>query len=155
MTGLRRGALAPDFTLRDQHGQDVRLSSFRGKAAVLLVFYPAAFSRVCSGELTALRDGWPLLDRAGAELLAISCDPVFTLRAAADAETIEFPLLSDFWPHGAVSAAYGVFDEHRGSSRRSSFALDRDGTVHWQVHNPGPEARDVEAYRRALDELTS
>jgi peroxiredoxin len=153
VTGLRDGATAPDFTLRDQHGQSVSLSAYRGRSPVLLVFYPAAFSRVCSGELTALRDGWPLRDGADAELLAVSCDPVFSLRAASDAERIAFPLLSDFWPHGAVSAAYGVFDRDLGTSRRSSFVLDREGRVRWQVHHATPDARRLEEYRRALSQL--
>ena len=153
MTGLRDGATAPDFTLRDQHGQSISLSSYRDRSAVLLVFYPAAFSRVCSGELVALRDGWPLHESGETELLAVSCDPVFTLRAASDADQLEFTLLSDFWPHGSVSAAYGVFDRALGTSKRSSFLLDREGRVRWQLHHEPSDARSLEEYRRAVSQL--
>ena len=159
MTALRQdpipvGAAAPDFTLRDQHGQDVSLSGLRG-APVLLVFYPWAFSRVCTGELTGLRDVRRSVADRGGRLLALSCDPVYSLRAFAEAERLDYPLLSDFWPHGAVASAYGVFDEVRGCARRSSFLLDGAGVVRWSVHNDVAEARDVPAHLDALHQLPS
>lgn len=146
---LAVGQQAPDFVLRDQHGQSVSLSSFRGQP-VLLVFYPFAFSGVCSGELRALRDQWSELASADVELLAVSCDPVYSLRVFADSENFAFPLLSDFWPHGAVARAYGVFDDDRGCARRSSFAIDRSGSIGWHAHNALPDARNLDDYRRAL-----
>jgi len=147
---LEAGQPVPDFELRDQHGQNVSLSSFRGSRAVLLVFYPFAFSRVCTGELRELRDSWPPAGVSEVELLAVSCDPVYSLRSFADSDGLSFPLLSDFWPHGDVSSTYGVFDSERGCSTRSSFAIDRKGVLRWQVHHALPNARDVGDYARVL-----
>jgi len=93
---------APDFALRDQHGQVVRLSSFRGEKTVVVMFYPYAFSGVCTGELRAVRDRLPQLQSEHVALLAVSCDPMFSLRAFAEADGLGFPLLSDFWPHADV-----------------------------------------------------
>jgi mycoredoxin-dependent peroxiredoxin len=151
---LQEGLPAPDFELQDQHGQSVVLSSFRGTHAVVLMFYPFAFSRVCTGELSEVRDNQASLVSADVQLLAVSCDPMFALRTFADRDGLEFPLLSDFWPHGEVSRAYGVFDEKRGCARRSTFIVDRDGVLRWSVHNPLPEARDLAAYVRVLADLS-
>jgi peroxiredoxin len=149
------GDEAPDFELRDQHGQRVRLSSCRGSRPVVLVFYPSTFSPVCSSELATLRGAAPELERAGVELLTISCDPMFTLRAFSDRERIEFRMLTDFWPHGEVSTAYGVFDRDFGCSKRSTFVIDPDGMVRWLVHNAMPDARSVDDYLGALELLRS
>jgi len=146
--------MAPDFELRDQHGQTVSLRSFRDSKAVLLMFYPFAFSRVCSGELSELRDNVADFVSDGVQLLAVSCDPVFSLRAFAERDGLSFPLLSDFWPHGAVSSAYGVFDERRGCSARSTFIIDKEGLVRWSVHNALPDARNLAEYSRVLAEIT-
>ncbi len=144
------GQPAPDFALRDQHGADVRLSSYRGRKAVVVMFYPFAFSRVCSGELCAVRDSLPTFESDGVQLLAVSCDPVYALRAFAEQDGLAFPLLSDFWPHGEVARAYGVFNEQRGCSDRSSFIVDPDGVLRWSVHNAMPDARDLEEHARVL-----
>jgi peroxiredoxin len=143
------GAPAPDFTLRDQRGQDVSLSGLRG-APVLLVFYPWAFSRVCTGELATLRDVRRSVTERGGRLLALSCDPVYSLRAFAESERLDYPLLSDFWPHGEVASAYGIFDDARGCARRSSFLVDGDGVVRWSVHSDVSQARDAGAHLDAL-----
>ena len=148
------GDEAPDFQLRDQHGQQVRLSSYRGSRVVVLMFYPYAFSRVCTGELRDIRDGHPELASDEVQLLAVSCDPMFSLREYADREGFGFPLLSDFWPHGSVASAYGVLDAERGCARRSTYILDRDGTVRWAVHNAMPDARDLQEQKRVLADLT-
>jgi mycoredoxin-dependent peroxiredoxin len=153
--GLREGSEAPDFELRDQHGTPVRLSSFRGTRDVVLVFYPYAFSRVCTGELTALRDAWAAFDRDDRALLAVSCDPMFSLRAFAEADALPFPLLSDFWPHGAVASTYGVFDADRGCPRRSTFVVDRAGMVAWSVHHEMAESRSLGTYIDVLDTLSA
>ena len=144
------GDPAPDFELRDQHGQSVRLSSFRGTKAVVLMFYPYAFSRVCTGELCEVRDSLPVFESADVQLLALSCDPMFSLRAFADRDGLTFPLLSDFWPHGATASAYGVLDETGGFAKRSTFIVDRSGLVRWAVHNAMPEARDLQEQLRVL-----
>ena len=112
------GQEAPDFELKDQHGQPVKLSSFRGQKNVVLVFYPLAFSGVCSGEMRAMRDDFPEVERDDVELLTVSVDSTYAHRVWAETEGFEFGLLSDFWPHGGVAARYGVFDEDRGLSVR-------------------------------------
>lgn len=152
MVQLRVGDPAPDLGLRDQHGSTVSLSVLRGRP-VVVVFYPYAFSRVCTDELADLRQAAPAFARAGATVLAVSCDPMFSLRAYAEAERLDFPLLSDFWPHGAAASAYGVFDEDRGCARRSTFVVDREGTVRWMVHNAMGEARRTADYLDILDGL--
>ena len=154
MTGLPLGAPAPDFTLRDQFGQDVTLSSFRGKKAVALVFYPFAFSGVCTGEMAGIRRRLADFMTFDSEVLAISCDPKFTLRAFADSDGLNFPLLSDFWPHGEVCRAYDVFDERSGAPRRSSYVVDKQGLLRWSVHNANPEGRDLDEHVRQLQALT-
>ncbi len=147
------GDQAPDFELRDQHGTPVRLSSFRGRRSVVLVFYPLAFSGVCTGELGAIRDEFPEANRDDVEILTVSVDSTFTHRAWADAEHFEFGLLSDFWPHGEVAKLYGVFDSERGIATRGTFVIDKEGVVRWKVVNPIPQARDLAAYSEALAAL--
>lgn len=150
MTALQVGDDAPDFTLRDQFGQDVTLSSFRGKKAVALFFYPFAFSGVCTGELTGIRDRLDEFLTFDTEVLAISCDPTYAVRAFADRDGLNFPLLSDFWPHGQVARAYDVFDDAKGCPRRSSYVVDRAGRITWAVHNAMPEGRDLDEHLRQL-----
>ena len=147
------GQEAPDFELNDQHGTPVRLSSFRGAKNVVLVFYPLAFSGVCSGELCALRDEFPEVTRDDVELLTVSVDSTFTHRAWADKEGFEFGLLSDFWPHGGVAKAYGVLNEDKGIATRGTFVIDKSGVVQWLVVNPIPQARDIADYQKALAAL--
>lgn len=151
------GQSAPDFELKDQHGTPVRLSDFRGQKDVVLIFYPLAFSGVCTGELCTIRDELPTLATSGAgddvQVLAVSVDSVFAQRAWSEKESYQFPLLSDFWPHGAVAQAYGVFDDERGLATRGTFIIDKQGIVRWKVGNAIPDARDINDYRKALAEL--
>ena len=147
------GDEAPDFELPDQHGTPVKLSSFRGAKNVVLVFYPLAFSGVCSGELCALREDFPEVNRDDVALLTVSIDSVFTHRAWSDQENFQFPLLSDFWPHGGVAQRYGVFDEAKGIATRGTFVIDKNGIVRWRVVNPIPQARDIADYQKALASL--
>jgi peroxiredoxin len=153
--GPQIGQQAPDFELKDQFGQPVRLSELRGEKAVVLMFYPFAFSGVCTGELCAVRDNLPRFESEDVALLAISCDMMFSLRAFADRDGLEFPLLSDFWPHGAVAEQYGVFDEQRGCATRSTFIVDKDGVLRWAVHNKMPEARDLAEQLAVLEQLVA
>jgi peroxiredoxin len=148
------GAAAPDFELRDQHGRPVRLSSYRGDKAVALLFYPYAFSRVCSGELARVRDRMPEFQSDAVQLLAVSCDPMFTLRAFAEQGRLELPLLSDFWPHGQVASAYDVFDAEDGHARRSTVVVDRVGVVRWTVDNELREPRDEADLAAVLADIT-
>jgi peroxiredoxin len=150
VSGLQIGGPAPDFTLRDQFGQHVTLSSYRHKKAVVLFFYPYAFSGVCTGEMAGIRDRLAEFLTFDTEALAISCDPMFALRAFADTDGLNFPLLSDFWPHGEVARAYDVFDERTGAARRSSYVIDKQGLVRWSVHNAMAEGRDLDEHLREL-----
>lgn len=145
------GSPAPDFTLPSHLGDKVALASFRGERNVLVVFYPFAFTGVCSDELRDLQETVPLLGSAA--VLAVSCDPLPSLQRFAADRGLAFPLLSDFWPHGAVSTAYTVFLPEKGFATRGSFLIDRAGTVRWSVVNPPGEARDPAAYLEALAEL--
>jgi mycoredoxin-dependent peroxiredoxin len=147
------GDQAPDFELKDQHGTPVRLSGFRGEKNVVLVFYPLAFSGVCSGELCAMRDDFPEVYGGDVELLTVSVDSAHSHRAWADAEDFNFALLSDFWPHGDVARSYGVFDENRGIATRGTFIIDKSGVVRWKVMNPVPQAREIADYQKALAAL--
>lgn len=146
------GSVAPEFTATDQHGQTVTRSALHGSKAVL-VFYPFAFSGVCTSELGTIRDSLDELRAEDAVVLAISCDPMYALRVFADTEKLAFPLLSDFWPHGQIAHDYGVFDQQRGCALRGTFVLDAGGVVRWSVVNNLPDARSVEDYRRALADL--
>jgi peroxiredoxin len=150
---IEPGAKAPDFELRDQHGQTVVLSDFRGLRSVMLVFFPFAFTGVCTGELCALRDRLPAFVNDEVQLLAVSNDPPSALRVFSDQEGFGYPLLSDFWPHGTVSRAYGVFDEEKGCALRGTFVIDQEGVVRWTVVNALPDARDVNDYVTALAAL--
>jgi peroxiredoxin len=143
------GVTAPDFELSNQYGEPVRLSSFRGQN-VVLVFYPFAFSGICTGELCEIRDNLAVFENADATVLAISVDSKFSLRAYAEQEGYGFDLLADFWPHGGVASSYGVFDEETGMARRGTFIIDAAGTIRYTVVNPRGQARDFEEYRAAL-----
>jgi mycoredoxin-dependent peroxiredoxin len=147
---LEIGRPAPDFELRDQHGQPVSLASFRGTQAVTVMFYPYAFSSVCTGELCAVRDRLPTFSSEDVQIVAVSCDPMFSLRAFAEQDGLTFPLLSDFWPHGEVARSYGVFNDKRGCADRSTFIVDKAGVLQWMVHNEMPQARDLEEQARVL-----
>jgi peroxiredoxin len=147
------GRPAPDFALKDQHGRTVSLADFRGERPVAVVFYPFAFSGICTGELCELRDNLAIFGDRDVQVLAVSCDPVHALRAFAKAEKYEFPLLSDFWPHGAVATAYGVFDESAGRADRGTFLLDVAGVLRWSVVNSPGQARPLAAYREAVAAL--
>lgn len=148
----RPGDAAPELELPDAHGTPVDLAGMRGMP-VALVFFPFAFSGLCTGELCELRDNLEDFESAGVRLLGISCDPMFTLRAWGEQEGFGFDLLSDFWPHGAAARAFGVFDEAQGIAVRGSFLVDADGVVRWSLVNPRGQARDLGAYRAALAAL--
>lgn len=150
---LTIGEPAPDFTLKNQHGEDITLSSLRGKN-VVLVFFPFAFSGICTGELCEIRDNLDAFATDDAEVLAVSCDHFFSNRAFADRDGYEFSILSDFWPHGEVSRAYGTFNDGAGAPNRGTFVIDREGVLRWQVVNGIGDARDFGAYRAALADLS-
>ena len=147
------GAQAPDFVLKDQNNQEVRLSDFRGVRNVLLVFYPLAFTGTCQGELCEVRDNLSSFVNDEVQLLAISVDSPYAHKVWADREGYDFPLLADFWPHGEVARAYGVFREANGIANRGTFLVDRDGIVRFAEMNEPGQARDQDAWRKALASL--
>ncbi|MDR3034656.1 MAG: peroxiredoxin [Kitasatospora sp.] len=147
------GAQAPDFELKNQHGESVKLSDFRGEKNVVLVFYPFAFTGVCTGEVCEIQKELPRLQNDQVQVLAVSNDSPFSLRVFGDQQGLEYPLLSDFWPHGEVSRAYGVFNEEKGCAVRGTFVIDKEGAVRWSIVNGLPDARDTQEYLAALGAL--
>ena len=149
------GQPAPDFTLKDQNGQPVTLSSFRGEKTVLLVFFPLAFTRICQGELDQIRDHLADYQNDDTVTLAISVGPPPTHKVWATQNGFTFPVLSDFWPHGAVALSYGVFNDASGFANRGTFAVDRLGVIRFaEMKQPG-EPRDLSAWTDALRALKS
>ena len=152
---LSVGSAAPDFTLRDQNQQPITLSGYRGEKNVLLVFFPLAFTGICQGELDALRDHLPEFENDDSAVLAISVGPPPTHKIWATESGFTFPVLSDFWPHGEVSQAYGVFNDNAGISNRGTFVIDRSGIIQFaEMKQPG-EARDQGLWTDALAALSA
>ncbi len=150
---LAVGTTAPDFTLKDQHGNEVSLSKFRGQP-VVVVFYPFTFTGVCQGELCEMRDNPEAFRSDEVQLLAISCDTMHAQRQWSEQQGFTFPVLSDFWPHGAVAQAYGVFNADLGCATRASFIIDANGTIAavLETANLGT-ARQLAEYEAALSSL--
>ena len=147
------GAPAPDFTLKDQNNEEFTLSALRGSKAALLVFYPFAFTGICSGELNAVRDGVDDFVTDSLQTVTISCDSVYAHKVFAEREGFTFPLLSDFWPHGDVARAYGVFHEQVGVALRGTFLVDRAGVIRFAECNDLGQGRDANAWRAAVAAL--
>lgn len=147
------GSPAPDFSLKNQDGALVSLTDFTGKQAVLLVFYPFAFSGICTGELCSVRDDLSTFQNDDVQVLGVSCDTTWALKAWSQQEGYEFPLLSDFWPHGAVSESYGVFSSDLGFAFRGTFLIDAEGVVRFAEQNGPGDARDQQGWRDALKQL--
>jgi len=147
------GQQAPDFTLRNQHGEPVTLSSYRGEKNVVVVFYPWAFTGTCTGELGEIQDRIASFDNDDTVTLVISCDSRYSLRIYAEREGYTFSLLSDFWPHGAIARTYGVFHEDAGVAIRGTFIVDKQGTVRFTIVKSIDDARDPGAYEKTLAEL--
>lgn len=137
------GDHAPAFALPDQHGATLQLADAVRERSVLLVFFPFAFSRVCTGELDAIAADLSAYQSPEVQVVGISCDPMFTLRAWSEQQRYAFPLLSDFWPHGAAARAYGVLDTNRGMAGRGTFLVDRAGTIRYTAFGAVGAARDL------------
>lgn len=147
------GDQAPEFALQNQNGETVKLSDFRGKRPVVLVFYPLSFSGICTGELCELRDNIEKFQRADIELLAISVDSKFVQKKFAEQEGYEFSLLADFWPHGGVAKSYGVFLEENGFSNRATFVINKEGELVAKFVTAPGQARNLDEYDRAIASL--
>ncbi len=134
---IEPGAAAPDFALRDQDGNEVRLADFRGQR-VVLVFYPADFSPVCTDQLSAYQEALPELERRGLAVLGISVDGAFCHKAFQGHLGVTIPLLADFHPKGEVAKAYGVWAESHGVAGRVLVMVGPDGVVEWSYRAPSP-----------------
>lgn len=153
---LDEGTEAPDFTLKDQNGRAVTLSGYRGPDGgrnVLLVFFPLAFTGVCQAELDEIRENLERYENDDTATLAISVGPPPTHKIWATDRGFTFPVLSDFWPHGAVAKAYGVFNDVAGFANRGTFVVDRSGVIRFaEMKQPG-EPRDQAVWQQALAAL--
>jgi len=147
------GAEAPDFSLRDQNNEEFTLSSHRGHRAVLLVFYPLAFTGICTGELCVVRDDMPTFENDDVLTVSISVDSVYSHKVFSEREGYDFPLLADFWPHGGVAQAYGVFNDVAGIANRGTFLVDKQGIVRFAEMNPPGQGRDADEWRAAIKQL--
>ena len=147
------GQEAPDFELKNPDNEMVQLSSFRG-SPVALVFYPFAFSGICQDELCALRDANATFADAGVQVVAVSCDSRQVAKAWSDAHGLEYPVLSDHWPHGEAAQSFGVFNDAVGCANRTTFLIDADGVV-VDVFGSGDlgTAREQDRYTEALAKL--
>jgi peroxiredoxin len=134
------GDQAPDFTLRDQHGEKVSLSDYRGRK-VLLVFYPGDFSPVCGDQLSIYQEVKPEIEAKGAELVGISVDSFFAHKAFQEKLGIDTRLLSDFEPKGEVARAYDAYQERFGIAKRALVLVDEEGKVAWAYESPEDTAR--------------
>ena len=150
---IQVGEHAPDFTLKDQNNELFMLSSFRGRQAVLIIFYPLAFTGICTGELCAVRDDLATFQNDEVQTVTISVDSSYSHKIFSEREGYDFPLLSDFWPHGAVAQTYGVFNDETGFANRGTFLVDREGIVRFAEMNGPGEGRNPQDWRDALAKL--
>ena len=150
---IQDGEVAPDFTLSNQHGEELTLSELVAEGPVALVFFPLAFSGICTGELCELRDNLAVFNDAKVRLVGVSVDSVFSLKVWAEQEGYEFSILSDFWPHGAVAREFGAFVEERGIATRATVIIGTDRKVLASFETSPGEARDFAAYREAVAPL--
>lgn len=149
---LQVGQPAPDFDLPATTGERITLSGLRGQKVVVM-FFPFAFTGICTGEVCALSEGLGEFGDLDATVLSISCDAAPTQARFAEQEGLSYPLLSDFWPHGEVARSYGVFLDHIGAANRGTFIIDRDGNLAWSVVTALGEPRDVAEYTSVLQGL--
>lgn len=148
---LQAGAAAPDFALPTTPDQNVSLSELAGP--VLLIFYPADWSPVCGDELSVFEAARPLFAASGVQLLGISVDGAWSHDAFKKARKLDFPLLADFNPKGAVARRYGVYREHDGTAERALFLIDTERVVRWSYLSPIGVSPGADGALRAVQEL--
>jgi peroxiredoxin len=134
---IEPGTQAPDFTLPNHKGKEVSLSDFRGRK-LMLVFYPADFSLVCTDQLSVYQEVLGQIEEAGMELVGVSVDSSWSHRAFREKLGLEMPLLADFHPKGEMSAAYGAYLPDWGTTNRSLVLIDEEGVVRWVHEAPTP-----------------
>jgi mycoredoxin-dependent peroxiredoxin len=146
------GQEAPDFTLKNAQNEDVTLSSFRGDKNVVLVFYPLAFSSVCTRQLSQIGEHESRYAGDDAQVIGVSVDSRYVQRRfAEDLGLKDTILLADFEPKGAVSRSYGVYLDGPGTSGRATFVIDKGGVVRSaSLTDTTAEMPDEEEYFRAL-----
>jgi mycoredoxin-dependent peroxiredoxin len=150
---LTIGSPAPHFELSDQHGVNFSSSALKGEKNLVVLFYPFAFTGTCTGELCEIRDDLNTFQNDDVQLVAISCDSKFSQRVFSEQQGYQFPVLADFWPHGAVAKSFDVFDETRGCAVRGTFVIDKEGILRWQIVNGIGDARNIGDYKTALAAL--
>jgi peroxiredoxin len=151
---IEPGAQAPGFTLPDQDGKRTSLADFRGQT-VVLVFYPADFSPVCTDQLSIYQEVLGELEERGAKLVGVSVDGAFCHRAFREHTGLDIPLLADFHPKGEVARAYGVWSDEYGVSSRALVMVGPDGTVEWSYMSPPLEVPGANLIFDALDQRTA
>jgi mycoredoxin-dependent peroxiredoxin len=150
---LSVGATAPDFTLKDQSQKEVKLSEFRGKKNVVLIFYPLDWSPVCTNEHTCLVNDMKRFDELDAQVLGVSVDSAWSHKAFAEKMGIKYPLLADFQPRGAVGEKYGVFLADKGITGRAIAIVDRSGKIAWFKNYDIPTLPDIKEVSEALSKV--
>lgn len=154
LSPLPAGARAPDFSLMTDSGRQVSLADFQGKP-VVLVFYPADNSPVCSSQLALYNQAMPLFHEHNAQIVGISVDDPDSHRAFSEKLNLSFPLLADNAPLGAVASAYGVFDQQAGANGRALFVIDAEGVIHWSYISPTSINPGANGILEALEEISS
>ncbi|QPH41026.1 peroxiredoxin [Pedobacter endophyticus] len=149
---LEKGIKAPDFELNATPDQKIKLSDFLGKN-VILAFYPADWSPVCSDQMALYNEMLKFFAKHDAQMLGISVDSVWCHLAFSKDRKLHFPLLADFEPKGEVSKAYGIYDEQTGESKRALFVIDKEGNIAWSYTSPTAVNPGADGILEALEEL--
>ena len=134
-TALKPGTSAPDFRLRSTPDQWLTLNEFRNQP-VVLAFYPADWSPVCSDQMALYNEMLPEFQQFGAEIIGISVDGAWCHAAFARDRKLHFPLLADFEPKGDIARRYGVYDDQDGVCERALFVIDPKSIIHWSYVSP-------------------
>lgn len=149
---LPQGQKAPNFSLKSTDGQTVSLQDFRGRP-VVLVFYPADWSPVCTDELGLFNELMPEFKKFNAEVLGISVDSQWSHKAFSKDRKLNFPLLADFEPKGEVARSYGVYDNQKGREERALFVIDPKGVITWSYVSPNDVNPGVDGVLDALEKM--
>jgi peroxiredoxin len=144
------GKPAPDFTLKDQTQKEIKLSDFRGKRNVVLMFYPLDWSPVCTNEHACMVNDMKEFEKLDAQVLGLSVDSVWSHKAFAEKMGINYPLLADFQPRGAAAEKYGLFLADKGITGRAIFIIDKNGNVAWKKQYDIPQLPDIKEVAAAL-----